>query len=220
MSVEALYQDLRGKLADVVPDFELRHKAELASEVLRLKEERNAVILAHNYMEPALFHSVPDFSGDSLELSRRAAETDKDVIVFCGVRFMAETAKILNPSKTVLLPVPEAGCSLAESITAEDVRRLRGRFPGTPIVAYVNTYAEVKAEVDICCTSGNAARVIDELGSQRALFLPDRYLAANTANETGRAFALVGPDESADSDLPDAPASGQIPTHCNGRSGS
>ena len=122
-----------------------------------LKKERNAVILAHNYMEPALYYSVPDFTGDSLELSRKAAETDADVIVFCGVRFMAETAKILSPDKTVLLPAAKAGCSLAASITAEDVRNLKQQFPGVPVVTYVNTYADVKAETDICCTSSNAA---------------------------------------------------------------
>ncbi len=185
-SVQALYAQLRSKLERIVPDFELRLKAEVAHEVLRLKQERNAVILAHNYMEPALFHSVPDFTGDSLELSRRAAATDRDVIVFCGVRFMAETAKILNPGKTVLLPAERAGCSLAESITAEDVRRLRRRFPGIPVVAYINTYAEVKAEADICCTSSNAATVVEALGAQTVIFVPDEFLGSNVARETGR----------------------------------
>ncbi len=186
MSAEALYRDLKAKLADVVPDFELRAKAEVADEILRVKERRNAVILAHNYMEPALYHSVPDFRGDSLELARTAAETDRDVIVFCGVRFMAETAKILNPSKLVLLPSARAGCSLAESITAADVRELRASFPGVPVVAYVNTYAEVKAEVDVCCTSSNAAAVVDSLGADTVIFLPDEYLARNVARETGK----------------------------------
>ena len=129
MSAEALYLELKDRLEKVVPDFELRYKAELAYEINRLKAERNAVILGHNYMEPALFFSVPDFTGDSLELCRKAATTDKDPIVFCGVRFMAETAKILNPGKLVLLPAKEAGCSLAASITAEDVRQLKERFP-------------------------------------------------------------------------------------------
>jgi quinolinate synthase len=132
MSVAQMYAEMKAKLADVVPDFELRIKAELAYEINRLKEDRNAVILGHNYMEPALFHSIPDYTGDSLALSRKAAQTDKDIIVFCGVRFMAETAKILNPQKTVLLPAKRAGCSLAESITAQDVRQLKGRFPGVP----------------------------------------------------------------------------------------
>ncbi len=181
-----VYERLKARLARVVPDVELRIKAEIAAEILRLKAERNALILAHNYMEPALFYSVPDFQGDSLDLSRKAAQTDKDIIVFCGVRFMAETAKILNPSKTVLLPAKKAGCSLAESITAEDVRRLRQQFPGVPVVSYVNTYAEVKAESDICCTSSNAVAVVASLRSDRVIFLPDEYLASNVARETGK----------------------------------
>jgi quinolinate synthase len=189
-----LYEELKGKLADVVPDFELRYKAELAEEILRLKEERNAVILGHNYMEPALFYSVPDFTGDSLALCRRAAETDRERIVFCGVRFMAETAKILNPNKTVLLPAEEAGCSLAASITGEDVRRLRVRYPGVPVVTYINTYVDVKAESDYCCTSGNAAKVVEATGSDVVIFLPDEYLARNVARETGRRIVVPGVD--------------------------
>jgi quinolinate synthase len=137
-------------------------------------------------MEPALYHTVPDFTGDSLELSRKAAETRKDPIVFCGVRFMAETAKILNPEKTVLLPSMKAGCSLAASITAEDVRQLKKRFPGVPVVTYINTYADVKAESDVCCTSGNAAAVVESLGKDTVIFLPDEYLAKNVAKETGK----------------------------------
>ena len=124
--------------------------------------------------------------GDSLDLSRKASATDRDIIVFCGVRFMAETAKILNPSRTVLLPSLKAGCSLAASITADDVRALKARFPGVPVVTYVNTYADVKAESDICCTSGNAAAVVESLGSQTVIFLPDEYLARNVARETGK----------------------------------
>jgi quinolinate synthase len=186
MSVEEIYDAMKAKLSDVVPDFELRYKAELAYEIERLKVEKNAVILGHNYMEPALFHSIPDFTGDSLMLSHKAAETDKDVIVFCGVEFMAETAKILNPHKTVLLPSQKAGCSLAESISAEDVRNLRAQFPGVPVVTYVNTYADVKAESDVCCTSSNAAAVVASLGSDRVIFLPDEYLARNVARETGK----------------------------------
>ena len=181
-----MYERLKDRLAHVVPDAELRRKAEMAAEILRLKAERNAIILAHNYMEPALFYSVPDFQGDSLDLCRKAAQAQGDTIVFCGVRFMAETAKILNPSKTVLLPAERAGCSLAESITAEDVRRLRARFPDAPVVSYVNTYAEVKAESDICCTSSNAAAVVESLKSDRVIFLPDEYLAANVARATGK----------------------------------
>ncbi len=194
-SATETYVRLREKLKDVVPDFELQYKAQLAFEINRLKEERGAVILGHNYMEPALFHSVPDFTGDSLELSRRAARTDADPIVFCGVRFMAETAKILNPGKTVLIPSINAGCSLAASITAEDVRKLRKQFPGVPVVTYINTYADVKAESDVCCTSGNAAAVIESLHAETVIFLPDEYLAKNVARETGKhiIFPVSGP---------------------------
>lgn len=186
MSVEEIYAELKARLSDQAPDFELRIKAELAHEINQLKVQRNAVILGHNYMEPALFHSVPDFVGDSLDLSRKAATTDKDVIVFCGVKFMAETAKILNPARAVLIPSLKAGCSLAESITAADVRSLRKRFPGVPVVTYVNTYADVKAESDICCTSGNAVAVVESLGTDTVIFLPDEYLAGNVARQTGK----------------------------------
>src|SRR5882762_7238951 len=185
-SADELYIQMRDLLGDVVPDFELKLKAELAAEINRLKIQKNAVILGHNYMEPALFHSIPDYVGDSLDLARRAATTDKDVIVFCGVRFMAETAKILNPTRTVLLPSEKAGCSLAASITAADVRELKQKFPGVPVVTYVNTYADVKAESDICCTSSNAAAVVESLNVDTVIFLPDEYLAKNVARETGR----------------------------------
>ena len=185
-SVKATYESLKSKLEGIVPEFELSYKAELAYHINQLKAERGAVILGHNYMEPALYHSVCDFTGDSLELSRIAATTQSDPIVFCGVRFMAETAKILNPDRTVLLPAARAGCSLAESITAADVRELRRRYPGVPIVAYINTYAEVKAEVDVCCTSGNARQVVESLDSDVVIFLPDEYLARNVARETGK----------------------------------
>lgn len=186
MSVESIYNEMHKKLKNVIPDLELRLKAELAAEIAELKKQRNAVILGHNYMEPALYHFVPDIKGDSLELARKAAETDKDIIVFCGVRFMAETAKILSPDKTVLLPAERAGCSLAESLTAQDVRALRERFPGVPVVTYVNTYADVKAESDICCTSGNAAAVVNSLDSDVVIFIPDEYLAKNVAAQTGK----------------------------------
>ena len=149
-----------------------------------LKIERNAVVLAHNYMTPDIYHSVADITGDSLALAREAAETDADVIVFAGVHFMAETAKITCPDKTVLIPDPDAGCSLAEAITGADVRLLRQRYPGVPIVAYVNTSAEVKAEVDICCTSGNALEVVESLDSDRVIFLPDQYLGRWVAGQT------------------------------------
>jgi len=177
---------MRRKLGHLIPDAELQLKSELVFEINRLKKQRGAIILGHNYMEPALFHSVPDEVGDSLELSRKAAKTDKDPIIFCGVRFMAETAKILNPSKTVLLPAKVAGCSLAASITAQDVRDLRKAYPGVPVVAYINTYADVKAEIDICCTSGNASKVVESLKSDSVIFLPDEYLAKNVAEETGK----------------------------------
>jgi len=185
-SPDALYEILGERLEDVPSERELRHKAELAAEINRLKQERDAVILGHNYMEPALFHTIPDYTGSSLELSRRAAEADAETIVFCGVRFMAETAKIVNPDKTVLLPAEEAGCSLAESITAEDVRQLRKRYPGVPVVTYVNTYADVKAESDVCCTSSNAAAVVESLDADTVIFIPDEYLAQNVAKETGK----------------------------------
>ncbi|MCB0061817.1 MAG: quinolinate synthase NadA, partial [Caldilineaceae bacterium] len=185
-SVNEMYEQMAVRLHDVVPDVELRIKAEIAYEINRLKAEKNAVILGHNYMEAALFHSIPDFVGDSLALSRMAANTDKEIIVFCGVEFMAETAKILSPDKTVLLPAKRAGCSLAESITAADVRALKERFPGVPVVTYVNTYADVKAESDICCTSGNAVAVVESLESDTIIFLPDEYLAGNVARETGK----------------------------------
>jgi len=198
-----MYAEMKAKLSGVVPDFELKIKAELAAEINRLKTEKNAVILGHNYMEPALFYSIPDFVGDSLELARKAAQTDKDIIVFCGVKFMAETAKLLNPTKTVLLPAKKAGCSLAESITAEDVRELKKKFPGVPVVTYVNTYADVKAESDICCTSGNAKAVVDSLGTDTVIFLPDEYLAKNVAKETGKRiiFPTMDPRKTSDEDL-------------------
>jgi quinolinate synthase len=202
-TAEQLYGQMKEKLAQVVPDFELKYKAELAFRINELKRKRNAVILGHNYMEPALYHSIPDFTGDSLELCRKAATTDAEIIVFCGVRFMAETAKILNPSKLVLIPSPKAGCSLAQSITADDVRSLKARFPGVPVVSYVNTYADVKAETDICCTSGNAAKVVQSLGASRVIFLPDEFLARNVAKETGKKiiFPTKTPRSGEDDDL-------------------
>lgn len=186
LEVESMYRMLRESLGDVVPDVELHYKAGLAVQINQLKKQKNAVILGHNYMEPVLFHSVTDIRGDSLELSRRAAESDKDIIVFCGVRFMAETAKILNPTRTVLIPSINAGCSLAASITAEDVRQLKKKYPGAPVVSYVNTYADVKAESDLCCTSGNAAALVESLHADTIIFLPDEFLARNVARETGK----------------------------------
>lgn len=192
-TVEATFQAMKVKLGKIVPQAELRIKSELVFEIQRLKKERGAIILGHNYMEAALFHTVPDVVGDSLELSRKAALTDKDPIIFCGVRFMAETAKILNPTKTVLLPAKVAGCSLASAITAQDVKDLKAAYPGVSVVTYVNTYADVKAESDICCTSGNAARVVRSLGDAPVIFLPDQYLASNVAAEIGRSIAIASP---------------------------
>jgi quinolinate synthase len=149
-----------------------------------LKQERNAVILAHNYQTPEIYNCVADFVGDSLQLAREATKVDAEIIVQCGVHFMAETSKILNPDKTVLIPDLKAGCSLAASITGEDVRLLRPKFPDVPVVAYVNTSAEVKAEVDICCTSSNALDVVESLGSDTVIFLPDQYLAKYVAGRT------------------------------------
>jgi quinolinate synthase len=199
-SVETMLKKMKAGLHGIVPDIELRYKAELACDINRLKKEKNAVILGHNYMEPALFYTIPDFVGDSLELSRKAATTDKDMIVFCGVKFMAETAKILNAGKTVLLPSAKAGCSLAASITAENVRELKRSFPGVPVVTYINTYADVKAESDVCCTSANAAKVVDSLGSKTVIFLPDEYLACNVARETGKTiiFPTLVPPKNGD----------------------
>ncbi len=177
----ALYQ----RVQRVIPPMEWPVFAPDIDAILRLKRERRAVILAHNYMTPEIFHCVSDIVGDSLKLAREAQHVDADVIVMAGVHFMAETAKLMNPSKTVLIPDTHAGCSLAESITAADVRLLRERYPGRPVVTYVNTSAEVKAESDICCTSGNAKRVVESLGVPEVIMLPDQYLAANVARETG-----------------------------------
>ena len=158
---------------------------ELQQEILRLKKEKNVCILAHAYQSQAVLE-VADYTGDSYGLSVQAAKTDAAGVIMCGVRFMAETCKILNPNKLVHLPAKVAGCSLAESITAEDVRKLRSQYPGVPIVTYINTYADVKAEVDICCTSSNAAKVVASLNSDTVIFLPDEYLARNVAAETGK----------------------------------
>ncbi len=176
---------MREKLSAVVPDAELQLKAELVCEINTLKQEQSVVILGHNYMEPALFHTVPDLVGDSLGLSQAAADTEAETIIFCGVEFMAETAKILSPNKRVLLPAKKAGCSLASSITAEEVRELRKLFPNTPVVTYVNTYADVKAEVDICCTSSNAFDVVRSLDAEKIIFIPDEYLSRNVAQDAG-----------------------------------
>ncbi|MER9215123.1 quinolinate synthase NadA [Mesorhizobium sp. M0663] len=168
----------------VIPPIEWPAFVEDIEAILALKRERNAIILAHNYQTPEIFHCVADIVGDSLALARKAATIEAQVIVLAGVHFMAETAKLLNPDKTVLIPDLRAGCSLAESITAEDVRLMRQRYPGVPIITYVNTSAEVKAESDICCTSGNAKAVVQSLGVPQVIMLPDEYLAENIAAQT------------------------------------
>ena len=172
------------KVSHIVTDIEWRLYAPYVAEILRLKRERNALILAHHYQTPEIYHCVADVVGDSLALAATAKDAEAAVLVMCGVHFMAETAKLLNPSKTVLLPSLQAGCSLAESITAADVRTLRERHPGVPVVTYVNTSADVKAESDICCTSANAVAVVESLGVPRVIFLPDEYLAAWVATRT------------------------------------
>src|SRR6202140_1840391 len=176
--------ELYARVERHVPRFEWPIMAEDIAAIVKLKRELNAVILAHNYQTPDIFHTVGDIVGDSLALAREAARTDAAVIVLAGVHFMAETAKLLNPGKTVLMPDPAAGCSLGASITAEDVRLLRARHPGVPIVTYVNTSAAVKAESDICCTSGNAKKIIEGLGVPKVIMLPDEYLARNIAAPT------------------------------------
>jgi quinolinate synthase len=193
-SVDAMRAWMQEHLTHLVPEIELRAKAELAVEINRLKQEKDAVILGHNYMEPALYHTVADITGDSLELCRKAAEATQQTIVFCGVEFMAETAKIINPERTVLIPSQKAGCSLASSITADDVRALRRQYPGIPVVTYINTYADVKAETDVCCTSGNASKVVESLESDTVIFIPDEYLAKNVARETGK--TIIFPETS------------------------
>jgi quinolinate synthase len=175
---------LYDRVRRIVPPIEWPAFAEDIDAIQALKRRRNAVVLAHNYQTPEIFHCVADFVGDSLALARAATKSDAEVIVLAGVHFMAETAKLLNPGKTVLIPDLRAGCSLAASITPEDVRLLRQSHPNTPVVTYVNTSAAVKAESDICCTSSNARKVVESLGTEQVIMLPDEYLARNTAAET------------------------------------
>ena len=175
-----LYERVRS----VVPAIEWPVMAPYVKAINDLKKVRNAVILAHNYQTPEIYHCVADITGDSLQLAVAATKTDADVIVQCGVHFMAETSKLLNPDKTVLIPDTRAGCSLAASVTGADVRLLRNRYPGVPVVTYVNTSADVKAESDICCTSSNAVQVVESLGADRVIFLPDQYLAKWVASQT------------------------------------
>jgi quinolinate synthase len=182
--VAAATEHIYGKVEKSIPRFEWELHAPLIAEINRVKKERGAVILGPNYMVPEIFHGISDFVGDSLGLSQIAKESEAEIIVFCGVHFMAETAKILNPSRTVLIPDLNAGCSLSESIEPEDVRLMKERYPGVPVVTYVNTPASIKAETDICCTSANAVAVVESLGVDRVIFLPDEYLARNVAAET------------------------------------
>ena len=175
---------LYNRVRHLIPPMEWPVFASDIAAIQRLKQERDAVILAHNYQTPEIFHCVADITGDSLALAREAMNVDAKVIVLAGVHFMAETAKLLNPDKTVLIPDLRAGCSLAESITPEDVRLMRARYPDAPVVAYVNTSVAVKAESDICCTSANAKKIIESLGAERVIMLPDEYLAQNVAKQT------------------------------------
>src|SRR5258707_7340873 len=182
--VERETAHLYDRVRAVIPAVEWPFFAPYVKAINALKQERNAVILAHNYQTPEIYNCVADFVGDSLQLAREAAKVDAEIIVQCGVHFMAETSKILNPDKTVLIPDLKAGCSLAASITGEDVWLVRAKFPDVPVVAYVNTSAEVKAEVDICCTSSNAVQVVESLDSDTVIFLPDQYLAKYVASQT------------------------------------
>ena len=176
----ALYE----KVKKVIPEIEWPFHAPYVESINKLKKEKNVVILAHNYQTPEIYHCVTDIVGASLKLAREAANTTADTILMCGVYFMAETAKLMSPDKRVLIPDPKAGCSLSESITVKDVRLLKQKYPGVPVFTYVNTSAEVKAETDICCTSSNAVEIIESLGVDRVIFLPDEYLAKNVAEQT------------------------------------
>ncbi len=182
--VERATRPLYERVRHVIPEVEWAVHAPFIAAINELKRERNAVILAHNYQTPEIAYGVADFRGDSLALAQQGAGTDAAVIVLCGVRFMAETAKIMSPDKLVLLPDLDAGCSLAASITGEDVRRLKAQYPGVPVVCYVNAYADVRAEADICCTSANAVKVVESLKSDRVIFIPDGYLGRYVASKT------------------------------------
>ena len=179
-ATEPIYQ----KISKAIPEIEWSIHAPYIYEINKLKKEKNAIILAHNYQTPEIYHGNSDFSADSLALAVKAAETKADIIVMCGVHFMAETAKLMNPKKKVLLPDMRAGCSLSSSITGDDVRKLKKKNPGVPVVSYVNTSAEVKAETDVCCTSANAVKIVNSLGVNKVIFLPDDYLAKYVASQT------------------------------------
>ena len=177
---DSIYQ----KVNKTIPEIEWAIHAPYIYKINKLKKEKNAVILAHNYQTPEIYHGISDFSADSLALAIEAAKTQADIIVMCGVHFMAETAKLMSPNKKVLLPDMKAGCSLSSSITGEDVRNLRKQYPGVPVVSYVNTSADVKAETDVCCTSANAVKIVNSLGVKKVIFLPDDYLAKYVASQT------------------------------------
>ena len=172
------------KVRKFIPEVEWAVHEPLVEKINKLKKEKNAVILAHSYMTPEIYHCVADIVGDSLKLAKESQKAKADIIIMCGVHFMAETAKILNPDKKVLIPDMSAGCSLAESITGDDVRLLKEKYPGVPVVSYVNTSADVKSETDICCTSSNAVEIVESLGVDKVIFLPDEYLAQNVAAQT------------------------------------
>ena len=176
--------ELYKKVAKFIPEVEWAVHEPLIEKINKLKKEKNAVILAHSYMTPEIYHCVADIVGDSLKLAKESQKAKADIIIMCGVHFMAETAKILNPDKKVLIPDMSAGCSLAEAITGEDVRLLKQKYPGVPVVSYVNTSADVKAETDICCTSSNAVEIVESLGEDKVIFLPDEYLGKNVAAQT------------------------------------
>ena len=179
-ATDLIYQ----KVSKTIPEIEWAIHAPYIYKINKLKKEKNAVILAHNYQTPEIYHGISDFSADSLALAVEAAKTKADIIVMCGVHFMAETAKLMSPEKKVLLPDMDAGCSLSSSITGEDVRNLKKKYPGVPVVSYVNTSAEVKAETDICCTSANALKIVQSLGAKKVIFLPDDFLAKYVASQT------------------------------------
>ena len=176
--------ELYKKVAKFIPEVEWAVHEPLIEKINKLKKEKNAVILAHSYMTPEIYHCVADIVGDSLKLAKESQKAKADIIIMCGVHFMAETAKILNPDKKVLIPDMSAGCSLAEAITGEYVRLLKQKYPGVPVVSYVNTSADVKAETDICCTSSNAVEIVESLGVDKVIFLPDEYLGKNVAAQT------------------------------------
>ena len=179
-ATSSIYQ----KVSKTIPDIEWSIHAPYIYEINKLKKEKNAVILAHNYQTPEIYHGISDFSADSLALAIEAAKTKAEIIVMCGVHFMAETAKLMSPNKKVLLPDLKAGCSLSSSITGADVRELKRKNPGVPVVSYVNTSADVKAETDVCCTSANAVKIVNSLGVKKVIFLPDDYLAKYVASQT------------------------------------